>query len=369
MRMPETRQHWIAVLGQRDEPTDALEDYCLRLAAALDKKGCSLELVRVDWAGQGWRGALGDLAQAVARSKASWAVVQYTTLSWSRRGFPVGFLRLIRRLRRTGIKIAIVYHEPQTYGGHRMRDRVRRRIQLLTMVRSARLADRIVTTISPDGVGWMGETAIRSKVCLIPVGSNVSEPSLGAKVRNPGPPTIVVFGITGGQREEALLIARVVLRVVEAFGGARLIVLGRGATEAEPAMREVLDGSAARLEVFGLVSCERAAALLSGADVQLFVRSGLTSSRGSAIAGITCGLPVVGFSGEDTAFPITEAGVRLVAKGNVEAMVQELLAVLRDENLRQSLQAASCAAAQKYFSWSVIADQCLSFLNSGLRSD
>ena len=58
---------------------------------------------------------------------------------------------------------------------------------------------------------------------------------------------------------------------------------------------------------------------LTVSDVLLFVRGHISTRRGSAIAGIACGLPVIAFEGPETAAPITEAGLALQnlrTKGN-----------------------------------------------------
>jgi len=92
------------------------------------------------------------------------------------------------------------------------------------------------------------------------------------------------------------------------------------------------------------------------------VRSGLSSRRGSGIAGIACGLPIIGFSDAETAFPITEAGVRLVPMGDREGLVRELVLVLKQQMLRETLRQRNLEAAERYFSWDRIADAYLSFL-------
>src|SRR6516164_3720481 len=78
----------VALLGRRDEPTDALEDYCGRLAQALRRRGFSLEISRIPWAEQGWLGGLKDANKQFDHMRGRWALVQYTALAWSRRGFP-----------------------------------------------------------------------------------------------------------------------------------------------------------------------------------------------------------------------------------------------------------------------------------------
>jgi hypothetical protein len=51
-------KNWIALLGRRDYPTDALENYCTYLRQALFKHSINLQLVRVPWAERGWFYAL-----------------------------------------------------------------------------------------------------------------------------------------------------------------------------------------------------------------------------------------------------------------------------------------------------------------------
>src|ERR1700738_5639570 len=128
--MIKNHHRWIALLGREDEPTDALEDYCKILAQALLKRGYSLEIIRIAWAEQGWYRALRDVDKRFAEQPYSWALVQYTPLAWSQRGFPLRFIRMIHRLKDAGMQVLIVFHDPEPFGGRRFRDRVRRRVQL-----------------------------------------------------------------------------------------------------------------------------------------------------------------------------------------------------------------------------------------------
>jgi glycosyltransferase involved in cell wall biosynthesis len=356
---PRRRERWIALLGKRDEPTDALEDYCQLLAEALGEKGGSLELIRVRWAENGWRRSLRQLSRQLADRRGGWVLVQYTHLAWSRRGFPLGFPRMIRRLIRGGMSVLIVFHDPAPFSGDRLRDRLRRRVQLAVIRRAARLAHRIVTTVSLERVPWMRESSLRVKALSVPVGSNLPALLRCQTTSRQDVRGIVVFGFSNLEAEAAL-IASVTSRVAEEFGPLRLIVFGRGANLAEKILRRLLDGSRVELEAFGIVPPEQAGSLLANSDVQLFVRSGLSARRGSAIAGIACGLPIVGFADEETAFPITEAGVRLLPVGDVDGLVRELASVLREDALRETLRQRSLEATRRYFSWKRIADQYLS---------
>ncbi len=101
---------------------------------------------------------------------------------------------------------------------------------------------------------------------------------------------------------------------------------------------------------------------LSQTDVLLFVRGGISSRRGSAIAGIICGLPLVSYSWRETAPPVTEAGVVLTPSGDREALADALAKVLADDVYRSQLRRRSIGAREKYFSWKAIAARYLEAL-------
>ena len=57
----------IAFLGKRDEPTDAVEEYCRYLADALRAHEVQLEIRRVPWEIHGWSKALKALQLQATR--------------------------------------------------------------------------------------------------------------------------------------------------------------------------------------------------------------------------------------------------------------------------------------------------------------
>jgi glycosyltransferase involved in cell wall biosynthesis len=101
---------------------------------------------------------------------------------------------------------------------------------------------------------------------------------------------------------------------------------------------------------------------LSISDVLLFVRGPISSRRGSAIAGIACGLPVIAFEGSETAAPITEAGLALFSPQRKGDLGDVLLRVLEDEHYRASLAQRSLLAQRQYFSWHAIASRYAEFM-------
>src|SRR5579859_6478733 len=93
---PNPQTQWVALLGRRDIPVDGVEDYCTFLAAGLARQGVQLTQVRVKWVERGWVGALRQLGREVKAWRGRWVLLQYTALAWSRRGFPVWTLAVLR---------------------------------------------------------------------------------------------------------------------------------------------------------------------------------------------------------------------------------------------------------------------------------
>ena len=109
------------------------------------------------------------------------------------------------------------------------------------------------------------------------------------------------------------------------------------------------------LSVEGVVGPAQVVQKLSVCDVLLFVRGPISSRRGSAIAGIACGLPVIAYPGSETAPPITDAGVVLVSPDHPDELNAALVRVLCDPAYRTELAVRSLAAYQTHFSWPAIA--------------
>jgi glycosyltransferase involved in cell wall biosynthesis len=320
--------------------------------------------VRVPWERIGWTRALWCLWRESGSWKGRWVLVQYTALAWSRRGFPVGFLAVLWILKQRRTRVAVVFHDAEGYSGQRRIDRARRACQHAVMRTAYRWAARNILTVPLEQVPWLPRNA--AKAVFIPVGANLPEVGggVGACAAEPRTlKTVAVFGVTGNFLSSEVADIDFALRHSKSkVGELRLVVLGRGSTDAEPALRRELNGAGVEVEVLGLLSPEQVARVLSRADALLFVRGGVSSRRGSAIAGIACGLPVVGYRGEETGFPITQAGVLLVPKGDRAALAEALGRVLAEDWLRGELQKRSREAHRRYFSWDVISDSFLRLL-------
>jgi glycosyltransferase involved in cell wall biosynthesis len=178
--------------------------------------------------------------------------------------------------------------------------------------------------------------------------------------------TVAVYGITGGYQAliEVADIGAVLKRVCNSVGAIRLLLFGRGSREAEPSLRSELAGVNLEIESLGLLSPIEVQQALARADVLLFVRGQISSRRGSAIAGIACGLPIVCYAGPETAWPITEAGILAVPLGDREALAGALATVLSDNEMRGTLAERSRKTHEKYLSWAPIAGRFAEELHS-----
>jgi glycosyltransferase involved in cell wall biosynthesis len=345
----------VALVGRRDEPTDGVADYCAWLGGAMGRYGYEFETFRVDWLERGWGAALADLQEKAVAWHGCWVLLQFTTLAWSRRGFPLRAPRIHDALGKSGVHCGVVFHDFEPLGGSRWIDHARHYCQLRVFTSLYEHAERAIFTVPMEKILWLPEQ--RKKAVFIPVGANCPEPPPGAWVDTHGARTIAVYGVTGGTRTlpEVADISFAIKRASRAVGRLHVIVFGRGSREAESALRKEFAGADVEVETLGLLSPDDVSRTLVRADVMLFVRGQISSRRGSAIAGIACGLPVVCYAGPDTGWPIIEAGILPVPLGDREALSGALEKVLSDTALRNALCQRSRRAQEQYFSWRAIA--------------
>jgi glycosyltransferase involved in cell wall biosynthesis len=292
-------------------------------------------------------------------------LLQYTALAWSARGFPRRFLRVVKTLKDVGAHVAVVYHDSEPYHGARVIDWLRRRAQLRVMREALEVSDAAIFTLPLEKLSWLER--LHGKAVFIPVGANLfaSVESGSEKYSSKdGILTIAVFGITGGEagRKEIESIVEAVRFATDRIRELRLVVFGRNSQAAETELRTALRDTRVEIEVLGILPQKEVAQTLSSSDVLLFVRGPISTQRGSAIAGIACGLPVIAFEGPQTSPPITEAGLALYSPRRHGDLGDVLVRVLWDEHYRATLAQRSWMAQTQYFSWSAIAARYAEFM-------
>ena len=352
----------VALLGKRDEPTDGVRDYCACLGEALSHCGVAMEAVEVRWDRQGRLAALARLWKQSADWRGRWVLLQYTALMWSGRGFPFIVPAILWMMKLRGCRTAVVFHDVYTFPGRRWIDRVRIDFQIRIMRHVCRRVERAIFPVPVEQVPWLFSRPANAS--FIPIGANIPSlddlDQLGARPEHTAPLAVAVFSLSewpSAQKQEIEHIAEAMLQASATLGPLRLFMLGRGTKEAEPALRQALAGSRVEMTVDGLLKSGEITARLCACDALLFVRGPLTSRRGSGLAGIACGLPVVAYEGLETGAPLRDAGILFVPKDDVAALAEQLIRVLQDETLRRTLAARSIATFRQWFAWDRIAER------------
>jgi glycosyltransferase involved in cell wall biosynthesis len=349
----------VALLGRRDTPVDGVEDYCAFLGEALSRRGVEFTQARVNWVDRGWAGALRQLRREAAGWRGRWVLLQYTALGWSKRGFPFWAVIVLRLLRRRGARTAVVFHEPYRQGERwpRLIDRIRGRCQDWVI---RKLYEDCQTPIFVDPLAtitWLPKTDRKS--IFVPIGANIPEPAMraaAAREERGTPKTVAIFCLTEPPQMQTEIgdIAHAVLYAAGRIPGMRVVFFGRGSAEAREEIERAFSGATVEVRNLGLLSAAEISETLAGADAMLCVRSRITPRRGSVMAGIACGVPIIGYAGAAEATPLGEAGIEFVPYRDRGALAGALSKILEDSNLRTSLRERSLLAQRKYFSWDAI---------------
>jgi glycosyltransferase involved in cell wall biosynthesis len=363
-------QRWIALLGPRDTPTDGIHDYCEFLQQALAKRGVDLAIVHVEWKQKGWLAALRELSRESRAWKGNWVILQYTAFSWSRSGFPFAALAVLAILRRGGAQGAVFFHE--SFGQHDRRwiGRLRSAVQEWVVHNLHRASNKSIFPKPVENIAWLDHN--KSRAASIPIGANVPEPR-SAHERNgarDGVKSVAVFCLSHPPNDRLEIEDISETARIASHKGLKLhfVFFGRGTQEAKRQIEDAFQGIRAECTVLGLLGAAQVSNALACADVMLCVRGTVYSSRGSAIAGIACGVPIVGYKGPETCFPLSEAGLELVPYRDRNALAEALGRVLTDDPYWKELHRRMQSAYENYYSWERIADRFFAELSAPLAT-
>jgi glycosyltransferase involved in cell wall biosynthesis len=293
-------------------------------------------------------------------------ILQYNPFAFARWGFapwlPAGLAAL--RLRRNRPFVGVMVHEPYV-----PMDSPRwvvlgiwQRLQLAA-VRAC--ADVTFTSIT----AWedlLRRSVPRGPVRHLPVGSNFPD------MRD----SRAAFRSDLGVRDEELVAAALgrdhpswmgsyVVAAANAIAasGKRVVLLALGASTPE------LPGldSAVRVERPGMLEAEELAGHLAAADLFLApLIDGISTRRGSVMAGLQHGLPVLGTEGPltDAVLADTEA-VRLAKVGRPDEFATAAARLAEDPEQRRGMGVAARHLYETQFDWPVVAEKLLDELPTG----
>jgi hypothetical protein len=351
-------EKWIALLGRRDLPTDGVEDYCKFLGHALARRGVEFKKIRLNWMDEGWTSALWKLRRESTEWSGAWVLLQYTALGWSRRGFPFGALLAVAILNQSGKRCAVVFHEPFALDGSRWIDKFRGACQNWIVRELHRRSEKSIMTAPLETIGWLPRDD--RKAAFVPIGANIPE---GLPWNDPGSArngrrmTVAVYCVDPPpyRKQELDDIAHAVLSAAKNGIALRIVFLGKGTIEARGEIERKFRETGVEVSILGILDPEQISHSLMESDALLSVRGTVYPRRGSAIAGVACGIPVVGYTDGGNIYPLSEAGLQVAPRGDQTALADALMAVLQNCELREELRARSRHAFETFFSWEVIA--------------
>ncbi len=364
----------VALLGRPDTPTDGVADHCALLGRALARHGVDFAVVRAPATEATWFRSLWKLWRMSAAWRGKWVLLQYTALGWSRRGFPVAAVSAILLMRMRGVRCGVVFHEPFRQGADRnlaWKDAIRGACQDWVIRALHRFSRISIVTLPLTKIPWLAPED--PKAVVIPISANIPEQPPSAHsatlvAKTSRPKTVAVFCYTPGSNATHEVADTVqAIRAARSQGIAvRLVAMGRGTAEMRAEIESTLAGSGAEISILGMIPAEEIAAQLSAADVQLFVCGPVSQRRSTALAGIACGLPIVGYQGLAEGTPLAEAGLCLVPYRDSAALSAALTRVLQDDELAAQLRRKSRVAHDRYFSWDAVAACYLQALRIGV---
>ncbi len=352
----------IALLGHGELPADGVADYCDNLAAALARRGVTMNSQRFPWFDVGWFRSLPRAAFGPLPYSADWILLQYTALGWSRRGFPFGALAAMKILQMRGIRCGVVFHEPWRQGvtHPRLIDRVRAACQDWTIRALYRASAKSVFTVPLAAVEWLKPGDPRD--VFIPLGPNIPEVTAGLGLGHDAGDvhrTVSVFCLSGPtyiQNELSDIVESTRVAAAQSGLQIKVVFVGRGTETASDEIAKSFAGTGIETENKGLQDPPEISRILAESDALLCVRGTLNLRRGSAMAGIACGVPLVGYAGSEAGTPLVEAGALLVPLRDQQALGSALARVLMNPELAHELHLKNVATQKKYFSWDTIAD-------------
>lgn len=351
------RPSFVCVVADGGKAADGVRDHAYQLAARLQDHGVAATVIPIPWIDSSLAARIGHLRDA-SRTSPDRIVLHYSHLAWSRRGMPFGFLAIVAWFRLCA-PVTLWLHDPGPVAPGRMRYRIASAVKGLALNLAVRVAGTGVASVNPAALGW-ATRSIRRRLVLCPSPSNV-----GARARTPPEDlfTVTCFGQGVGttQREQGPM-GNVARSLTERIGPFRFRLLG--ALDERPRLVADLERLGVTCDAPGFLDSDSLRDRLAASHAFLMVRSGLTTRSGTLGAALACGLPVVGMSGPETAPPITDAGVILVADGDWEAMADALARLARDPTLQEELSRKSEAVAREHYSWDVACERLLDLVGA-----
>lgn len=359
---------------------DGIGDYTSHLARALAEKHHDVRIwtaqanstpipgVRIERAfSLSSRRAVSTLASSVAADPPDWLVLQYNPFSYGRWGLNLSLIATFREIRRRCPKtqIALMVHEPFV-PIESWRFALFTTWQRWQLWRLGRIADLVFFSIAPwveRFQSWFPNTPL----ALLPVGSNMpllDSNRTSTRTALDISDDTLVFGIFGSAHESRdLSLTRAALQSLQNAGlDVCILYVGTSGTTVRSAVGgdQFIDA--------GPLPADDVSHHLSAMDVYLApFRDGVSTRRGSFMAGLQHGIPTVTTTGPDTGPTLrSAAGTHFLAspRGDTAAFTRLVRRLATNETLRHQIGTAGATFYAETYDWPHIREQMTSALDA-----
>ncbi len=307
---------------------------------------------------------MGPLAEAIVGQAPDWLVVQYNPFSYGKWGFNPALPAAIRSIRRAGVRMALMVHEPYVPftdwrsvvmgSWHRW--------QLRALIASS---DVVFFSIAPWADAFRRKLP-RKRVEHLPVGSNIpnihaprdlARQALGIE------DDVLVAGVFGSAHPSRRIgyVRQAIDAIRHRHPKIRVLSIGT----AGQVLRQQLDPSIALTDT-GILPAAAVSAHFSAMDLYFTpFRRGVSTRRGSFMVGLQHGIATLSTSGEHTDTLLSDlAGTAfmLSADGNVDAFARQAVALVDDPGFRNRVALEGQAFFERSLSWPRIAAQLVEVL-------
>jgi glycosyltransferase involved in cell wall biosynthesis len=270
-------------------------------------------------------------------------LVQFVLQSFGMRAVNLPFVRSLQRLR--GYPLWMMFHE-FALDDNPSEDPARRAQAYFTRVlarMAARTADLAFVSIPAWGVP-IAEAAPACPIRWLPIPSNVAtsaDPAevarIGKRYRPPGGTLAGHFG-TYRMRDSQQFLREAVPLIARGATARRVLLLGRGSDAFAAAIVAADPSLAGRVLGTGDLESSELANHLAACDALIQPYSdGVTTRRGSLLAGLALGVPIVTTLGPLTEdFWVPSGAVLFAAPNDVAGTLRELERLLADDALRRT---------------------------------
>jgi glycosyltransferase involved in cell wall biosynthesis len=356
--------------GEYPPQSGGVGDYTCLLAGELATRGCAVHVwcptvtpedhggVHLHQLPDAFGPGSRRVIESALRSTPGCVLLQYVPNALGVRGGNLAFCLWLRRVRRGGADVRVMFHEPYFYFSWSPVGDLRAVVQR-AMAATLLRASAVVYVSTATWIRYLrpwapaGSTFVESPIPTT-VPCDVAPEQIArwrSRLLN-GDPAAVVVGHFGTFGEHVSQVLKNVIPVIlHAHATARFVCIGRGSGGFAAGLGQDHPGLAERIEATGLIGARDVAAALRACDVVVQpYPDGVTTRRTSVMAALANGAATVSTDG-----PLTESvwrdarAVALAPASDPRALAAAVVTLLHDPDARAALATAGRRMYNEHF--------------------